>query len=104
MIKDIFGRRVRLTDERLNHMRAFHPELANPVRRIRETLIDPERVVQSASDTAVSLFYRFYRTSPVGPKYFAVVVKFIGDDYFVLTSYFTDKIKQGDVLWTKVSA
>ena len=103
LIKDKFGRRVRLTTERLTHMRAFHPELTNSVRRIQKTLSEPDRIIRSTSDPDAQLFYRFFRDSPVGSKFFCVVVKADKDDYFVVTAYFTDKVKRGEQLWPENS-
>jgi hypothetical protein len=78
-----------------------HPELDKQVRRIRKTLAQPEHVVRSSTDADVQLYYRYYRSSPVGPKYLCVVVKSLENDYFMLTAYFTDTIKRGKILWTK---
>ena len=103
ILRDRFHRSIRLTDERLDHLLDFHPEMANQLRRIRATLSSPTYVVQSSNDIAAELFYKFYNTSPVGAKYLCVIVKAIGDDYFVLTAYFTDKIKRGELIWTEAN-
>jgi len=34
-------------------------------------------------------------------KFLCTVVKVLPEDYFVITAYYTDTIKRGDVLWTK---
>ena len=54
----------------------------------------PERVVLSASDPAVELFYTFQRDTKVGDKWLCVVVKYIVSDAFVVTAYLNDKIKK----------
>ncbi len=58
---------------------------------VRETLLSPDRVVRSKSDDDVSLFYRFYKTTIVGPKFMCVVV--------ILTAYYSERIKKGEVIW-----
>ena len=41
------------------------------------------------------------RTTPVTDKYLCVVVKVLTQDLFIITPYFTDTIKKGEVLWEK---
>ena len=101
-IKDFFGRTVRLTDERIEHLMGNHPEIkSESIAVIIETLQQPEQIFVSNSDAAVELFYRYYLKTSVGDKYMCVVVKNLETDFFVITAYFTDKIKKGKLLWTK---
>ncbi len=97
---DYNGIAVRLTDERLNHI-LEHPEMANHKDSIAQTLKEPDIVIQSLSDDESRLYYRFYQKLLVGDKYLCVVVKFSADDAFVVTAYFTDKPKKGEILWKK---
>ena len=98
---DVFGNRIQLTDERLAHFTSSHPELRRQLRKMRQTLSSPEKIVRSRSDVDVRLYYRFYKSSPVGAKFLCVVVKSFDNDYFVVTTYFTDTVKRGEILWTK---
>ncbi len=100
-IQDIWNRSLRLTDERLVHLETVHPEMQGQVDRITETLSDPDRVVRSKTDSQVELFYKHYRATPVTTKHLCVVVKVLPDDHFIITSYFTDSMKKGDILWEK---
>jgi len=100
LLKDFEGRTIRLTLERLEHIRE-HPEMRGLSGRIKETLAHPLKVVQSLSDSEVRLYYRFYFATVVGNKYLCVVVKVREDDAFVLTAYLTDTLKKGAVLWPK---
>lgn len=68
-------------------------------RRSRKTLLGPERVVQSSSDPGARLYYRWYYGTRVGDEFVCVVVKFGQEEAFLLTSYLTDRIKRGSVLW-----
>lgn len=97
--KDVFGNNVRLTDERLRHVRVTHPELARQLSKVKNTLSRPDRVVASKADAGVKLFYRYWEKTPVGAKHLCVVVKSIEEDYFVLTAYFTDTVKRGELVW-----
>ena len=102
VLKDFENRRIRLTDERLKHILA-HPEMIHMIGAIEETLVSPQRVVQSMSDEDARMYYRFYIGTKVGDKYLCVVVKLNSDDAFVLTAYLTDKIKKGMKIWPKNS-
>jgi hypothetical protein len=91
-----------LTDERLKHI-LEHPEMTSMTQAIAETLLSPQKVVQSLSDPEAHLYYRCYFGTRVGDKYLCVIVKITGEDAFVLTAYLTDTLKKGDVLWPKKS-
>ena len=45
--------------------------------------------------------FAYYDTTPVTEKYLCVVVKELTDDIFIITAYFTDKIKRGEILWKR---
>lgn len=99
LFKDFNDRNVRISEERFGHFENDHPEMAGQVDKVAETLLQPDVVVRSRTDSEVELFYRHYLMTPVGEKYMCVVVKVKVDDAFILTAYFTDTIKKGDVLW-----
>jgi hypothetical protein len=100
ILHDHEGLAIRLTDERLAHILA-HPEMAEMGEAIEETLLRPERVVESFSDPQAKLYYRSYLATLVGDKFLCVVVKLAGADAFVLTAYLTDRIKRGFPLWPR---
>lgn len=97
---DYRGQSIRLTEERFNHI-LEHPEMKRMARSIKETLLEPQRVIQSVSDKDASLYYRFYIGTKVGDKYLCVVVKTIKQDSFILTAYLTDSFKKGDIIWLR---
>ena len=100
IIRDCFGRHVRLTHERLAHI-LHHPEMAALEGEIERVLAAPAEARVSRSDESVRLFYEFHaRTPPVG-KWLCVVVKYPPDDAFVVTAYLTDQLKPGESLWPK---
>ena len=99
---DFEGRSVRLTEERLKHI-LEHPEMRGMFEAIKETIVSPQRVIQSLSDSEAHLYYRFYVGTRVGDKYLCVVVKIQDEDAFVLTAYLTDMIKKGESIWPKKS-
>jgi hypothetical protein len=99
--RDLKNKSIRLTEDRLHHFEADHPEMAAQTPRISETLATPDRIVRSRSDSTVELFYKWYLSTSVTTKFLCVVVKVLPDDHFIITSYYTDAVKGGEVLWEK---
>ncbi len=95
------SRTIRFTRERREHIRSTHPEMKNQTEKIRQTLQEPETVVKSRADSEIELVYRNYEKTPVTEKYLCVVVKTGTGDEFIVTAYFTDSIKEGEVVWKK---
>jgi len=100
-LQDLRNRSIRLTDERVNHLETDHPEMVGQTPRIAETLAAPDWIVRSKTDSTVELFYKWYPSTPVTTKFLCVVVKVLPDDHFIITSYYTDAVKRGEVLWEK---
>lgn len=98
IIRDCFGRSVRLTDERVTHI-LQHQEMVGMEAEIERALQVPTEVRISRSDGTVQLFYEFYAQTMVGGKWLCVVVKCPSDDAFVVTAYLTDRLKSGDTVW-----
>lgn len=99
ILTDYAGRDIRLTDERREHI-LEHPEMRGMEGAIAGALAHPETVIRSLNDRAVWLYHRYYQRTAVGDKWLCVVVKMEVTDPFVITAYLTDRVKQGDVLWT----
>ena len=97
-LTDCFGKKVRLTGERLTHI-LEHPEMNRMAAEIERVLRQPQLVRRSRSDTTVQLFYEFYAQTVVGGKWLCVVVKYAPDTAFVVTAYLTEKPKAGEDLW-----
>ncbi|MDP8238029.1 MAG: hypothetical protein P9X24_02980 [Candidatus Hatepunaea meridiana] len=98
---DVLSRRIRLTDERQWHIENTHPEMAGQIDRIEKTLLEPERIVRSITDSDIELFYRYYDITPVTNKYLCVVVKTAISDLFIITAYFTNTAKRGELRWER---
>ena len=60
--RDVNNRQIRLTHERQEHLEAEHPEMSREIEKIRDTLLNPDRIVRSLTDPEVELFYRHYDT------------------------------------------
>ena len=100
IVRDCFGRSVRLTDERVAHA-LQHQEMAGMAQEIERVLQFPTEVRVSRSDETVRLFYEFYAKTMVGGKWLCVVVKYAPEDAFMVTAYLTDQLKAGETIWPK---
>jgi hypothetical protein len=69
--------------------------------RIEETLSMPDEIIESKTDNSVELYYRRFIQTSVGDKYLCVVVKVSESDAFMITAYFTDAIKKGQLRWKR---
>jgi hypothetical protein len=100
ILKDRNGREIRLTDERLHHI-LEHPEMQGQESRITETLLTPNSIIASHHDATVHLYHKWYEETPVTRKYLVVMVKYLEQDAFDITTFFTDKEKKGARIWTQ---
>lgn len=62
---------------------------------VKSVLIAPDEIRRSRTDPDVFLYYRQY------DRLYCVVAKHTGMEGFVITAYPTDKVKEGDIIWTK---
>lgn len=100
VLQDHKGRKIRLTEERWNHI-VGHPEMVGQRERIVETLHAPDSIVATYSDERVHIYQRFYAQTSVTSKYMLVAVKFLEDDAFIVTAFYSRKVKKGELLWHK---
>ncbi len=100
LLKDYLGRSIRLTDNRWEHI-LTRAEMSEQKEKIRETLLAPDRIKKSKHEPEVLLYYKLYEQTPVTKKYLLVAVRVENGEGFILTSFFTDKIKAGESLWER---
>jgi hypothetical protein len=74
-----------------------HPVMAGLERKVTETLEQPEEIRVSKSDSKVFLFYRTQKPG----RWICAVVKRLNGEGFLITTYPTDTIKEGEHIWPK---
>src|SRR5437867_1218240 len=100
ILKDRFGRAVRLTHERKGHI-LEHSEMEGQSDKLEEVLTEPDVIVRSQRDPNVHLYHKHYSETPVTEKHLLVAVKVEENDAFVVTAFFTDTVKKGERIWAK---
>ncbi len=95
------GKMVRLSEAQWRHILFFHPEVEGEQEKIMEVVKKPEVVLEGATRD-MRVCYRFYPSTPVASKYLAVVVKVLDGEGFIITSYFTERVRKGVVLWRRI--
>ncbi len=94
-VKDPLGRKVRTTKsywEKIINIK--HPELKYGVDDAKETLVNPDEIRASVTDTTVVLYVRTVNNYDI----LVVTVKILNGDGFVITVYQTAEYKAKGVL------
>ena len=87
---------VRTTKEYWNYLISIkHQVMQNREETVKRVLSAPVAVRKSRIDENVFLYYR------QEDKLYCVVVRHEGMDGYLITAYPTDKVKEGDLVWTK---
>jgi len=94
------GRRIRLTEVQLTHIIFFHPEVKGEQNKIQEVLQTPDTVIVGATEDTM-IYYKFYPSTPVASKHLTIVVRVLNKEGFIITSYFTERMRKGKILWRK---
>ncbi|NCO83537.1 MAG: hypothetical protein COZ31_00835 [Nitrospirae bacterium CG_4_10_14_3_um_filter_44_29] len=72
-----------------------HPIMKNKEDIVKFVLQMPDEIRQSKMDKEVFLYYK------QSDKLYCVVVKHTGKEGFLITAYPVDKVKEGEIVWTK---
>lgn len=62
---------------------------------VKEVLTRPDQIRKSKIDKSVYLYYKQKE------KLYCVVVKHLNKEGFLITAYPVDKVKEGEIVWTK---
>jgi len=95
-IESSIGCVVRTSESYWRLIETKHPEVKGKIEAIRETIANPNMICRSKHDISVYLFYR-----RANGYWWCAVVKCLDGDAFVITSYITDNIKEGEIIWQR---
>lgn len=96
LVADLFGKMITLTLERTEHILSIHPEFIEWHELVEEILQKPCLVKRSKKDRKTLLFYKKQDNN-----YIVIVVKYLNGEGFILTSYKSKNIKEGEIIWIK---
>jgi hypothetical protein len=74
-----------------------HPVMRGREADVQNALRDPDEIRRSRNDPAVHLFYRIQRPK----RWICAVAKRLDGDGFLITTFPTDAIKEGEQIWSK---
>jgi len=91
------GKRIRITQAHWKLLtQRKHLEIEGLEQDVQLTLIEAEVVRVSQEDDDVFLYYRRYKK-----YYLCVVCRHLNGEGFIITSYLTDRVKEGHEIWRK---
>jgi len=92
-IKDKSRRKIHLSKERWSHINQDHPEIADYVEEIKETLERPDKIATFNFDENIRYYYKYVKSRASSAKYLLAIVKYLNGEGYVVTSYFVRHIK-----------
>ena len=87
--KDKSERSIHLSKERWAHVQK-HLGMSNAIEHIKETLRYPDAITKFEYDPQIRFYYRYYKERK---EYLFVSVKYLNGEGFIVTSFYTDKVK-----------
>jgi len=91
---------IRLTDERWKHIILMHPNLSNKLKKVLNTVKNPEGILKGTNGELLAISQLSKRS------YLVVIYKETEDDGFIITAYdTTDKewLFKKELIWSKLS-
>ena len=92
-IIDKTGRKIHLSKERWKHITSQtspHAYMANFLDEIKQTLINPDKIVSSINNDTKVNYYRHYKKRK---KYLRVIVNYLNGEGVIITAYFVGNIR-----------
>jgi hypothetical protein len=96
-VETIFRKKIKLTKNIWDLIVLIkHPAMKNKLNLVKEALINPDEIRRSIKDSAIHLYYK-----KLNHYFISVVCKHLNSEGFIITTYITDRIKEGEILWKK---
>ncbi len=96
-VKTPLDKIIRTTKEYWNYLIDIkHPSMKDREDEVVKTLSDPDMIRKSKIDESIFLYYK-----KIENYLYCIVARHENGTGFMITAYKTDKIKEGDTIWTK---
>ena len=92
-IKDKHGKEIHLSKERWTHINQDHPEMADYIEEIKETLKNPDKIATFSFEENVKRCYKYFKSRTSPAKHLLAIVKYLNGKGFIITAYFVRHIK-----------
>lgn len=92
-IRDKTGRKIHLSKERWGHIThppSLHSYMTNYLDEIKQTLTEPDKIVDSVYEDGKKNYYKYYKNRK---QYLKVIVNYLNGEGFVISAYFARSIK-----------
>ena len=91
------GFTVRTSESYWQRLIIKHPDIENLKDLVQQALISPDQVRRSSRDPDVLLFYLARQEK----RWVVAVVRRLNGNGFLITTYQTDAIKEGEIIWRR---
>ncbi len=89
-IIDKTGRKIRLTQKQWTHMTKKHPYIEKYLEEIKQTLKNPDKILKNEDK---GYYYKYYKYLKKPNRFILVIVKYLNNEGFIITTYLESKIK-----------
>lgn len=97
LIKERFGKKIRLTKERWHHIQERHPEVRPHLNKIKATLQNPDVIIRNRYNPDEKYYHKYFKSLD---NYLIAIAQ--DKKKFVITAFISRKIKRGEILWRKI--
>ena len=94
--REKFGKQVRLTKERWNHIIDRHPEIKPHLSKIKIAIQEPEIIIENPYNKNEKYYHKYFK----GLKNFLIVI-LETNKKFIITAFIARKRKKGKISWGK---
>jgi len=95
-VRDKFGKLIRLTKERWDHILDRHPEVKPHLNKIKTVLQDPEIIIENPYNKNEKYYHKYFKNF----KNFLIIILEIKKG-FIITAFIARKRKKGKIKWKK---
>lgn len=93
----VLGKKITITEHYWKYIvEVKHPQIEGKEKEVIETLKHPREIRKSRRDPNTYLYYK-----KIDDKFICVICKHLNEGGFVITTYTTDRIKEGELVWKK---
>ncbi len=86
-------RKIHLSKERWHHITIAHPEMANYLDKIQETVEKPLKTTPHSAKGDLRFYYTYQKHRNHPEKYLRLIIKYLNGKGFIVTAQFVRNIR-----------